>query len=352
MNRMQQLAGDARKTAKPVLIHVWSAVRASVLLISISASVSGQLTITNPDNAEQVNVQSSDHLKTPANQSIGTASFDRRHQVHVTTIKLLVDEETRNSIYQDVGKPGFAVQTSIDPPPALIDLADLEMAKIGNLVQSTVTVRAPTTCALAVIDRIVSDRIVSRISQANPMSIKRSPAIRLINGNVAEMNDVTERPFAIGYHASKTSGTVETFQEGTKIRMLAITGTDSIRFTAQIISSRITSVEKVKVPRISLDQGASDSALDRETVVRTSLVQAPVQQTRSIVVSTDLAPAQCLLVDPSITDSFTTTEESPTPMFGKLPYIGKNFSSSTSVQVDRHVLFLMVPSAIGSAVGE
>ncbi|WP_160148216.1 hypothetical protein [Rubripirellula obstinata] len=341
MNRTQKPAETLCRSATSWSPWMVSAIRLVFILVSMSVTAQGQLTITNPNSVDQVHAKSSVHLNHRSNASVVTASHNHGIQIHVTTIKLMVDEETRNSIYRNVGAPGFSIQTSVDPLPP-IELtgessSTMKIATIGNAIQSTVAIRSPTTCAMAVVDRSVSDQILSQIGQADPTSIKRSPAMMLINGNVAEMNDVVERPYVIGFDASTASGTVETFEEGMKIRMLAVSEKESMRFTAQINSSAITSVKQIKLP-----QSSEKTALDQ-----TPVIQVPVQQTQSVNVSATLSANQCLLIDPFITATLTTTQQSPTPMLGKIPYIGKSFSSETAVQVDRHVLLFMLPSTVG-----
>ena len=316
MHRTSRFLESCHSPAYTLVIRLGLAFRVALILIGMSMPVSSQLTVTNPSQVGRAELQT--------NGRVVPVSSSQEIQIRVSTIKLLVDQETRDSIYQTVGVSNFSVKTSVAPPISPINLADVDQT-----IQSSVSVRTASSCATATIDRSVAEQILAMVGKDGPTSVKRSPVMTLINGRVAEMNDIVERPTAIGFDADAHSAIVERFEEGMTIRMLVKPGHSSNRFTTEIISSRITQVGKTTLPQESGD------SID---------FQVPIQQTQSVVVSAELAPNQCLLIDPQVTKVISTTEQSPTPMLGKIPYIGKNFSNTNAVEVDRNVLVLMIPT--------
>jgi type II secretory pathway component GspD/PulD (secretin) len=240
-------------------------------------------------------------------------------------VKLLVDCETRNAIYHSVGEPGFTTRTTTRPPQPPTDLA-----ATFEPMESYLTVRSPTTSAMVVIDGSVSDRVIATVRAAGQSKVKQSPTLVLTAAKVAEINDIMERPFATGFDPQHSQVKVENFEAGMRIRMLASPGDGFIRFVAEIISSRITSVGKAELPQYSA-----------EPIV----VQTPIQATQSVVVNANLPTGHSLLIDPHVTQTDSFEQEIAAPMFGKLPYVGKNFRDTETVQVDRHVLVLITPES-------
>ena len=126
---------------------------------------------------------------------------------------------------------------------------------------------------------------------------------------------------------------VKIVEEGTRIRLLArlVSGSPaagSIDFTIEFVNKEIADIKQIEV------MGLQEQP---------TTLQHPVCSTTRCVVSDQLAAGQVLLLDPHIQKS-KVVEVQSTSVLGKLPLVGRSFTSTESISVERNLIVLIKPA--------
>lgn len=307
--------------------------RAGILLLIFAISPLGrvaqaQLTISAPDSTPAAIRQVS--------ASGFPAAADREAsngvQIRVKVHYLMVDVETRRAIYAGLASGSIK---NFGPTDAEEPSTDVGENRITNACSWQVL--APARVTTSVLEPATCEEIQKTVAEANSSEIRKSPAIILIEGEQAEMNDLTQRPFVVDMRRGEEGiePVIRIVSEGTRLRLVAhreptsIGADNAIRITTQIISSRILEVTSEEL------FGIDDKPLT---------VQIPQQQVVTATASEALFTGQCLLVDPQVRHSKPTVSESQVPLLSRIPLVGRSFNRQQEIEVEQHLMLILESS--------
>ncbi|WP_165440568.1 hypothetical protein [Rubripirellula amarantea] len=322
----------------------WIVARVFLLACVFAAGpAQGQLSISGPlddlghDSAESP-MGSVDSNPWPialasASQPYSTAPRPVETQIHIKVHYLVLTGEQRRMLYEQLGDQPHLTQTSTTPKPPVTDLS-----KFAGQIESHSAVRSVQRCSRVVFASSLLPDLFDQVQVDEHSRVERSPAVILIEGNQAEMNNLTERPFAIGVDESQQQQ-VEFLVEGTQLRIFAHRQPTSV---GQSESSPLRVVAELQFSR--LDSSDTENVLiDKDTFVE---IAAPKQTTKSVVVSSVVDSGQSILIDPLVNLPIRIQREKAMPVIGRVPLLGKAFTSLEETSVDQHTMVVLTPKVV------
>lgn len=260
-------------------------------------------------------------LTTPARMMMSRDLRGDRQQVTISLKVLKVDEPTREAIY-GLLSPNDVSMTFQEPVDFAAALSGLPIEG-----QSTATtVQAPSRVATCGISPELIAKIHKIVHDSDASSISTSPGVIALDGQIVEIQDRHQRPFAIdGYifKSEQNEGTftpnVHVFTTGTSIQMTAtITESDDIDLATRIISQSVS---------------AGKDELVYGVAKKPFRVQTPTQVTRTSTARFSAAPGRTFLIDPYQTQTVAITKET-----------GVLFKNKSRSNTELNVMYLLQPS--------
>lgn len=300
-------------------------------------------------------------------------------QIRVKVHYLMVDDATRAAIYQSLDAKSIKNFTSVahDPTthdPTNSDPKSNEQASDGFLSDQASAgcrehVVTPTRMSTCLLDPLHSERIQAKVRESSASEIVKSPAIILLEGEDAEMNDLVQRAFLVDFRRrpsspsesgpiesgpieseSSESGSddvrsgeaqyepvVKAYDEGTRVRLVSfrppmpLGKRNAIHLTAQVTFSRILDVSSETV------YGFGDEPMT---------LQTPHYQIKTATASEVLTAGQIILVDPHVRQTKLVRGKTGVPILGKLPYVFRSFKTVQEIEVEQSLILLIQPSLV------
>lgn len=310
-------------------------IAASCFLLSLSAPASAQLSITRPKPTSIQQVSAT----TP---SLAAARNSLLPQVRVTVRYLMVDDSTRAEIYDTLDPEQIVTHSNLpelsevqrhSPQSSETEPLALSESMIGH---SRHRFRAPARVTTSVLAPSTVESIVELASDSPSSVVSDAPAVILIDGKEAEMNDVVQHPMVVDLQrrGDVVHPTVRVFEDGIRLRMLASLGSQptvgaGILLSCEVSTSEILSVGSHKV------YGVQDEP---------ATVQVPIHQVTSATASTRIAYGHTLMIDPHYTKAGQVRQQRGVPMLSKLPYLNRTFKNVDVATVDQSMIILLQPS--------
>ena len=176
--------------------------------------------------------------------------------------------------------------------------------------------------------------VVATASGSAQSSISNAPAVLLMEGKPAEMNDMVRHPLVVDFdqQLGVSKPVVHTFEDGLQLQLQAVErpGTDplppGIDLTCRITAKRLLDIETDQV-----------FGLDDESL----MVQVPLHQVTTAAVNRRLSADQTLLVDPHVRSDAQIETKTGVPVIGQLPYVGRTFQNTRVESVKQYLIVLL-----------
>lgn len=282
----------------------------------------GQAFTTGPDLVRPTSMRS------PLDRRLET-----QPQIRVRVTYLLLDAETRRKLYAAMPPESINTSTSL---PGRIETETLQTQSHDAACQQQI--RVPTRATTCLIDAETEQTIRAEIESLTSSSISKSPAVILLGGSEAEVNDLTQLPFVVDARSARdeTNKTPSlcVLDQGTRIRILADAVRSSESSTTEI--SLVAEVRSSTVAGVTSDEifGRGDEPL---------VVQVPEYHVKSAMVSEVLASGQSLWIDLHQKQSGQIQQETAVPILGRVPYVGKSFTNTSDVSIDQYRVVMLRP---------
>lgn len=265
-------------------------------------------------------------------------------QIQIRAYYLLVDDETRSWVYQQVAESSFLQQTDARTERKKSDLRAFD----GILTSSQVS-DAPASASRAVLSAAIKELLLKRVQKNSTEDVRRVPTIVCLEGVEAEMNQVEERPFVIGIEDGDGQSTtqMDVMTAGSRLRMIA--------FEEPVQVSQVNSVGILSPPKIRLTTEFLDTTIDESGVTEVPNAagdpirfQAPIQKTKSVTATARLSAGESLLIDPFVKRQSANSDSKSSSSRWKIPYIGKTFASEKAKSDSKHLLLVISPQGVTS----
>lgn len=270
-----------------------------------------------------------------SDEGIVAARLDatRARQIRVTVKFLMLDDQTRKDIYQQLDHASIKTtcsKLSESPVPSTTPQG-VSSAECSEVIDTTSHV---STCVL---EQASSDRILAMIEESPTSLLGKTPSILLLEGREAEYSDIIQRPFVVNIERTESgpNPVFKVLDEGTKIHLRAKLS-DSSPDTAQ----RIQLEGAFKWHKILDVKSREIFGIDEASAT----VQLPAHVTKTVSAAAELAEGQSLLVDPYIQQITVHSTESGVPVLRKLPYLSRSFKNVAAATVEQHVMILLKPA--------
>ncbi len=300
-------------------------------IVAIAGDVAGQLTITDPAAvpSEKKSVYRTASHRSLSKLDDAMTSPRSMTQIRVRVQYLWIDAETRKAVYADL--PAESIQHC----SALSDDAQVDGdAEFGSTACRTQLSR-PGHGTHCIVSSSQASAIVGRVKDASRSEVKRSSPITLLDGKAAEMNDLTQRPFVVSFQrdGETTVPKIQLFDEGSQLRIRAadLPADNAFGFDVEFSGASIVAIAEEII-----------FGIEAEPVK----IQTPTHTIQTMQVSTQLSAGEVLMVDPYYSTMRNVNQQTPSPMLGRLPYVGQNFTHQENVAVQQYLIALLQPERI------
>ena len=311
---------------------------ASLLILADSAS--GQIRISNPETPGAVQ-QTSLSTSNPVSARLSDIEVEvttQRIPIRVAIQYLQVDSQTRKQIYEQLqpasasDTPRFKLVRDLPTPEPSMDLDD---PSLSQPIAVSKRLMKPSHMTTGLIESTELKQMVDLVKQSEGSEIKRAPSVLVLSGKSAELNDIAQHPFVVGftYENGSAQPEVKVLESGRRIRLLATARspnpTSPVHLKAEFVASRV------------LDVGTNEVlGFGKEPVS----VQTPTLSVSKVMVTEEVEAGQSVLIDPHLVTQTEVQVERSTPLIGKIPYVGRSFKNVDSTTVDQYLLVLLTPS--------
>lgn len=312
---------------------------ALVLLTTLGSSAQGQFSIARPKPASIQQVSAT----TPSRLAALAGERDSKlPQIRVTIRYLMVDDETRGKIYGAM-EPDSIVNQSLIPTSARDDRRSTDATSVDplslseSLVASTANqFRAPGRVTSSVMHPLQAEAVLKMARESELCEVSDAPAVILIDGKEAEMNDVVQHPMVVDIQAAGeiVSPLVDVFEDGLKLRMKASLAGRSDSAEGVLLSCEVNTSQTLDVKTHQV------YGIQSEPVS----VQVPIHLVTSAKASARIAPGHTLLIDPHHDRSSNVSRTRGVPVLTKIPYVGRTFKNVSSESVNRWMIILLEPA--------
>ena len=253
-------------------------------------------------------------------------------QIRLTVQYLLVDSKTRNEIYAGLDRQ--SIISSLQPPR---DREHVDLGQTLPRVSMTQTIHAPARVTSYTLSSTEFNDVLSKAVASPDSWVKVAPKLFLLDGNDAEMTDLVQRPFVIGFQAKDQSvePLTHVLDEGTRLRMIASVSDAEAGVPPPMELQCELTVMRILDVKADTVFGIADEPLT---------AQVPVQQITTASASRTLASGQSLLIDPHVSETRAIGPEVGNPILSKLPYLNKTFRNAGPRTVEQHMILLLQPS--------
>ncbi len=296
----------------------------------VCGPVRAQLTITTPETPIATRQVPSAADSPAAGIVAARRAASDPSQIRVTIQYLMLDDATRDEIYQKL-EPGEIRRASFVQPPA----AGKSASTPENPITASYQFESVSRVTSYVLSPAQKESVVAQANASNLSDVTRAPSVVLLQGNEAELTDMVQRPFIVdiqGY-GNAIEPKVQVLDEGTRLRLLARSSKSGERtafdLTCGVEVSRVVDVQSDKV------FGARSEPL---------AVQVPLHRVTKANVSSSLAAGQTLLIDPHVSSSKVMAQPAEVPVLSKLPYVGRSFKNASIGETTQHMMILLYPS--------
>lgn len=280
-------------------------------------------------------------MTTPARWLNKTAVNESQRQIRVKIRYLMVDDENRTAIYQQLAPGSVQTKTQQLPdadPPA-------EFPTQGSALRSSRTMTTTSCVSTCIMDTAQRDEILNLVSQSTGAKVTGTPTLILLDGNEGQMDEIIQRPFVVGLGPvnddqleetkNNASPAIQVVDEGISMRVRATSRDDAmLQLASEVISKKIVGVEQTKI------YGLVDNAV----------LQRPIHQVEKAVVAAEMKYGQTLMIDPYISSEVEVQVERGVPIIGKIPYINRSFKNTASAKMNAHWMILIEPQIEMAAV--
>lgn len=252
-------------------------------------------------------------------------------QIRVTVQYLMVDGETLKQIYESL--PPESIHSSVEA--AELTTAP-SLKEVSSHLDSSQQTRVPAWVTSCVLNDAEVAEIIRMADESELSELSRAPGVSLLDGQEADMSDMVQRPFVIGFEPVEDTikPTIRVLDEGTRLRMLALPiesgpSAGAIALTAEISVSRILQINSDQI-----------YGLQKEPLT----VHVPIHQTIKATASQQLLAGRTLLIDPHVTKTKSVMAQSNDSVLAKIPYVGRRFKNSGVAEVEQKMLVLLKPA--------
>ncbi len=306
----------------------------SVLTVCVSTEAI-QLYGQSPGNLTQQESGEIRQVSLASDAGIVAARLEasRATQIRVTVKFLMLDDETRASIYRDLGAAAIKNSTTKIPLSPPHDIAP----ETTSHLECSEVIGTTSRVSTSVLNRSASESILKMIAESSRSSVDKTPSIILLDGKDAEFSDISQRPFVIDVERTEDGlkPIIQVCEEGTTVRLNASLsdspagGPPQIQLKSEIGWRTILDVTTEQI--FGVEQEATN-------------IQVPRQAIKIAIVVEQLAAGQALLVDPYVTKSVSYQPESSGSVLKRFPYLGRHKKNVEQETEDRHVLLLLQPN--------
>jgi hypothetical protein len=257
----------------------------------------------------------------------------RAQQIRVTVQVLSVDDQTRASIYEELGVDaiktrGTKISTARDK-----EANDTIVSRIDSVRMIGTTSHVSTS----VLDQDRLASVMTKVKQSAESAVLRTPSIILLDGLSAGYSDISQRPFVVDVERLEggLSPVVQVLEEGTRIQ----------------VTARLAQWDGVAAPRIQLHSEISWHKIvgfETEYVFgiekSATPIQVPTYVVKTAIAAEELAESQVLMVDPYLSELAPVQDEPSESVLKRLSYVGRSFKAAPPAPKKRHLIFLLQPS--------
>ena len=304
----------------------------------------GQLTITNPDEAEPAEKVRQVSLSTPTSAvpSINLPipphppQLSQSRQLRMRVQFLEVDQATREAIYAGLGSDVLFTSTNLpptNPQESDSDTVDDFPTRSDSLTRSAALVTQ------AVLNTAEVAGILKMTEASSNSIIADAPNLLLLNDNKVDLTDMIQRPYIVNHEkqGETIQPVLQHIDEGTRLGIIArVTSSpgdplQNFELGCELVSRRVTKT------RTDFVFGLGAKPLK---------VQIPHLQVTTARATAALSAGQTLLVDPHVTSTRMFRSETSVPFLGKLPYVGRSFKNVAVTAHDQHLIVLLHPESV------
>ena len=305
----------------------------------------GQLTITNPDEAEPAEKVRQVSLSTPTSAvpSINlpitphhSPQLSQSRQLRMRIQFLEVDQATREAIYAGLGSDVLFTSTNL--PPTNPQKSDSDTVDDFPTRSDSLT-RSAALVTQAVLNTAEVAGILKMTETSSNSIIADAPNLLLLNDNKVDLTDMIQRPYIVNHEkqGETIQPVLQHIDEGTRLGIIARVTTSpgdplqKFELGCELVSRRVTKT------RTDFVFGLEAKPLK---------VQIPHLQVTTARATAALSAGQTLLVDPHVTSTRMFRSETSVPFLGKLPYVGRSFKNVAVTARDQHLIVLLHPESV------
>ena len=263
----------------------------------------------------------------------------RAKQIRVVVQVLSVDDETRATIYQDLGHDAVKTRGSKIPQAAPTDLGvgvTDPSAESQSHLGSSRRIGTTSHVSTSVMDPEATTQLLTRIQQSPESELIRTPTVILLDGRQAGYSDIAQRPFIVDLEQMEggLSPVVQVLEEGSRIRVQAALSEwdgdapQKIRLSSEISWHKIVGMETKQV--FGIEEVPTP-------------IQVPTYVVKTATATEELSKGQALLVDPYLTHTVEVEPESRGSALKMLPYVSRNLKATKPTQVERNLMYVLHP---------
>lgn len=263
----------------------------------------------------------------------------RAQQIRVTVQVLSVDDQTRASIYEELGVDAIKTRGTRISSAADKDAKDTTVSQINS--ERMIGTTSHVSTSVLDQDRLAS--VLTQVKQSPQSDVLRTPSIILLDGLSAGYSDIAQRPFVVGVQRLEggLSPVVQVLEEGTRIR----------------VNASLAQWDGASAPRIQLHSEISWHKIvgfETEDVFgiekSATPIQVPTYVVKTAIAAEELDESQVLMVDPYVSELVPVQKESSESVLKRLSFVGRNIKSAPPAPQKRHLIFLLQPSLQKSAL--
>jgi hypothetical protein len=268
-------------------------------------------------------------------------------QIRVTIRYVMVDAATRDKIYAALDPKSLVTATDLPESPLRRHSEETSQQQPLQLSDQLVSssrhqFRSPSRVTTSVLSEQQSASVIEIARASDICQVSDAPAVILIEGREAEMNDVVQHPMVVDLRSDGDSiqPTVQVFDEGLRLRMLASLGGQQRPVNGFLLGCEVSTSEIMALKTHQV------FGVDNEPVP----IQVPTHVVTSSTVSVRIAAGQTLLIDPHLTRTSQVGRTVGIPVLTKIPYLNRTFKNVSHENVERWMIVLLEPSMVPSSM--
>ena len=313
----------------------------AVAPLLIAAATLGLLPAVRAQSPAQESATSSDGIgRVAIRQGVGSSNYvglvaarleaSRAAQIRVNVTLLVVDSETRGTVYQQIGRDRITTSASKVPVQPSNPLA----VSKGQLLEATHAIGTTARVSACRLELDTARSILGKVQAATQSRIGMQRSLLVMDGKHAEYSDVAQRPFIVDHEPIEggLKPVLQVLDESTTVRVGASLVQNRIDGPAQILLSGQFEFSKILDFKTEPVYGLQDA----ETVM-----QIPVYSMRRARAQLQLSPDEALLIDPYLSHTVQVEKNAVVPV---LKGLSNTFKNKPKAQVTQYVMILLQPS--------